>query len=286
MKNWFQFRVVKIYSWLLCSCLVLSGCKMPDAKITTVSEANQIAAKTLPLESRAFPTLFIVGDSTVHNTAPGLVGWGDVIGNRFDATKISVQNFAKPGRSTRTFISQGWWSEILASARAGDFVIIQMGHNDSSSVNDTNRSRGTLSGIGNASTNFINGLTHQSETVYTYGWYLRKYIAEARDRGMTPVLCTSVSRLPQPGKVLDTTRYAAWAREVATAENVPLVDLNRRALDRWSGKTREEIFKSFFAMSDSTHFNQAGAELNAACVVEGIQALTNCALKEFLLPVR
>ena len=163
-------------------------------------------------------------------------------------------------------------------------MIIQMGHNDSSAINETNRSRGTLPGIGNESTNLVNGLTHQPETVHTYGWYLNKYVTEARAKGMTPILCTSVSRLPQPGKELDTTRYAAWAREFAAEQHLPLVDLNQRALDRWSGKSVEEIRTTYFAGKDTTHFNQTGAELNASCVTDGIRALNDCSLKNFLRP--
>jgi lysophospholipase L1-like esterase len=270
--------------FLLPFVLLLAGCKTPDTNQTPIAEANQVAQKTKLARDTSLPILFLVGDSTVHNAAPGLVGWGDVISNYFDPVKISVKNFAKPGRSTRTFISQGWWKEILAVAHPGDFVIIQMGHNDSSPINDDSRSRGTLPGLGDESTNLVNSLTHRRETVRTYGWYLREYISEARAKGMTPLLCTSVSRLPTPGKELDTTRYAAWAREVATAEKVPLIDLNQCALERWAGKSVEEIRTNYFAGKDATHFNRTGAELNAACVVDGIRALENCPLKDFLSP--
>jgi rhamnogalacturonan acetylesterase len=271
-----------LFALLLPFTLLLSGNRIA-AQPSADTNAIQAAPQTTPTRTNNLPILFIVGDSTVHNTAPGLVGWGDVIGPSFDYAKIHVENHAKPGRSTRTFISQGWWKEILAAARPGDFVIIQMGHNDSSPLNDTNRSRGTIPGTGTESTNFVNGLTHQPETVYTYGGYLRQYISEARDKDMTPILCTPVSRLPQPGKELDTTRYTAWMRQVAVSENVPLIDLNQRVLERWGNKPPEEIFKTYFAQKDSTHFNKTGAELNAACVVEGIRSLTNCPLKNFLL---
>jgi lysophospholipase L1-like esterase len=263
--------------------ILLSGCKTADTKPTVVAEANQPTPRHAAARATTLPILFIVGDSTVHNESPGLVGWGDVIGTSFDSAKIRVENHAKPGRSTRTFISQGWWKEILATARPGDYVIIQMGHNDTSPINDTNRSRGTIPGIGEASTNFVNGLTHLPETVHTYGWYLRKYIAEARAKGMTPILCTPVSRLPQPGRELDTTRYANWMRQVAAAENVPLIDLNQRALESWGNKSPEEIKTTYFAGTDTTHFNRTGAELNASCVVDGIRALRSCPLKDFLV---
>jgi len=269
--------------------LLLAGCQTNPRTSGNPTEADaNIRATprlpTMPQSLRALPTLFLVGDSTVHNTSPGLVGWGDAIGGCFDPAKIKVDNRAHAGRSTRTFRTQGWWTQILADAQPGDFVIIQLGHNDSSPINDTNRSRGTIPGIGDESTNIVNGLTHQPETVRTYGWYLRQYLADARAKDLTPILCTPVSRLPTPGKELDTTLHAAWMREVAARENVPLIDLNRLALARWDGMTPGEIKTNYFVAKDNTHFNRAGAELNAACVVEGLRALTNCPLATFLLP--
>jgi rhamnogalacturonan acetylesterase len=262
--------------------LLLAGCRNPQADRAADSNINQHAAKHFWWHTAPTPTLYIVGDSTVHNTAPGITGWGDVISNYFDTAKISVINCAKPGRSTRTFISQGWWNQILTAAKPGDFVLIQMGHNDSSPINDTNRSRGTLPGIGDARTNILNGLTHTPETVRTYGAYLTEYISDARLHGLTPILCTPVPRLPQPGKESDTARYADWMRAIAATEFVPLVDLNRRALDRWAGKSPEELKATYFAAKDNTHFNRVGAELNAACVVDGLRALDDCPLKKFL----
>jgi len=269
--------------------LLLAGCQTSprSPRVSTEADANIRATPRLPAVSqppRPLPALFLVGDSTVHNTSSGLVGWGDVIGGYFDPAKIKVENRARAGRSTPTFQSQGWWAQVLADAQPGDFVIIQLGHNDNSPINDTNRSRGTIPGIGDESTNIVNGLTHQLETVHAYGWYLRQYIADARARGMTPILCTPVSRLPTPGKELDTTRHAAWVREVAVRQQVPLIDLNRLVLARWDGKTPGEIKTNYFVTKDNTHFNRAGAELNAACVVEGLRALTNCPLATFLLP--
>jgi rhamnogalacturonan acetylesterase len=249
-----------------------------------VPEANQGAPHAKPSRPDALPRLFLVGDSTVHNSAPGLLGWGDVLAPHFDAQKIIVENHAKPGRSTRTFITQGWWQRVLDTARPGDFVIIQMGHNDSSPINDTNRARGTLPGIGGESTNLINGLTLKRETVLTYGGYLRHYIAEARAKRITPILCTSVPRLPQPGKEQDTARYAAWARAVAAEQKVPVIDLQQCALDCWSGKSVEEVRTNYFAGKDTTHFNADGAALNAACVADGIRALKDCPLQGCLLP--
>src|SRR2546430_9614199 len=80
------------------------------------------------------PTLWLVGDSTVRNGSGaggnGQWGWGDRIAKYFDSTKINVINRARGGRSSRSYIAEGLWDAVLHDAKNGDFVIIQMGHND------------------------------------------------------------------------------------------------------------------------------------------------------------
>ena len=79
--------------------------------------------------------------------------------------------------------------------RAGDFVIIQFGHNDSGALNQEPpgstrplRARGTIPGIGDESEEIDNVITGKHETVYSFGWYLRKMIADTRAKGATPIL--------------------------------------------------------------------------------------------------
>ena len=90
------------------------------------------------------PTLFIVGDSTVKTGTKGQQGWGDPIGKLFDSSKIKVENHAIGGRSSRTFQTEDRWVKILAVAKPGDFVLIQMGHNDGGPLDDTSRARGSI----------------------------------------------------------------------------------------------------------------------------------------------
>jgi rhamnogalacturonan acetylesterase len=52
------------------------------------------------------------------------------------------------GRSSRTFIKEGAWESALAAIKPGDFVLIQMGHNDGGAVEAEQKSRGTLKGTG------------------------------------------------------------------------------------------------------------------------------------------
>jgi lysophospholipase L1-like esterase len=77
----------------------------------------------------AAPKILIAGDSTAadYSKSSVLQGWGTYLG---DYTAIKVVNKAKNGRSTRSFIAEGLWSQLLAMTSPGDFIVIEMGHND------------------------------------------------------------------------------------------------------------------------------------------------------------
>jgi lysophospholipase L1-like esterase len=231
------------------------------------------------------PTLFIVGDSTVHNNTRGQQGWGDPFIRLFDRDRVNVENHAIGGRSSRTFQSEGRWDAILKKAKPGDFVLVQMGHNDAGKVNDNFRARGSLPGIGDESQEIDNILTKKHETVHTYGWYLRKYVADAKAKGMTPIICSPVPHVPKnkvkPGDV-EGNRYSAWAQQVAEKENVQFIHLNKLIMAHYAGMTPEEIKAKYFTTADNTHSCPAGAELNAECVAEGLKGLKDCPLAGYL----
>jgi rhamnogalacturonan acetylesterase len=275
------------FAGLLSAMLLSAGCASADAPLGK-PEANQPApAASASQLDRTLPVLFLVGDSTVHNTGAGLQGWGDAIGRHFDSQKLRVENRARPGRSSRTFQTQGWWSNVLASAKSGDFVMIQMGHNDGGPLDDTNRARGTISGLGEETRTIYNPLMKREETVHTYGWYLRKYTRDAREKGMIPIICSPVPRLPKEPVVAgtaETNRYARLSREVALQENVPFIDLNLLVLERYAGLSPADTKSKYFTALDGTHTSPAGAEVNAECVVEGLRRLPDCPLGSFLKP--
>ena len=260
--------------------------------ISPVSSANldakrDIAAKSgfLVDTNRAFPMLFIVGDSTVHNPGRGERGWGDVIGKYFDTNKIRVENHALGGRSSRTFQTQGWWDKVLAAAKPGDFLLVQMGHNDGGPLDDTNRARGSIRSLGEETKDIFNPITKQPETVHTYGWYMRKYIADARAKGMTPILCTPVPHCPaNPVKDGDIEKsiYVNMATAVAASEKALFINLNQLAMAHYATNTPDGIKHQWFTAADNTHSSPAGAELNAGCVVAGIRALDTCPLRDYL----
>ena len=193
----------------------------------------------------AIPRLFVAGDSTASEYKPNpknQQGWGAVLQPLFDASKLRVVDVARGGRSSRTFITEGHWDRMLAEVRAGDFVIIQFGHNDSGALNQEPpgstrplRARGTIPGIGDESEEIDNVITGKHETVYSFGWYLRKMIADTRAKGATPILLTlTKTNSWKDGRIpCDADNYRLWTWQTATSEKVAFVDLTRIIADRF-----------------------------------------------------
>lgn len=233
------------------------------------------------------PTLFLIGDSTVKNGKGkgdgSLWGWGSYLSDFFNLNKINVENHALGGTSTRTFTSKGLWDSVLVKIKPGDYVIMQFGHNDGSPLDDTARARGTIKGVGTESKEIYNPITKKQEVVYTYGWYLRKFISDAKAKGATPIVCSPIPRNPVKNGVLTLAvdSYAGWAEQVAKAENVGFIDLNQIIKDKYQKLGAEKV-NAFFTTTDHTHTNEAGARVNAASVVEGLKALKTCGLNKFV----
>ncbi|MDR1012213.1 MAG: GDSL-type esterase/lipase family protein [Opitutaceae bacterium] len=227
----------------------------------------------LELDETATRTLFIAGDSTAANGNINAIGWGKMAGDYFDPAKIAVVNLARGGRSSRTFITEGHWDRLLEAASPGDIVLIQFGHNDGSEINHERRARGSLPGLGEETQEIDNKLTKQHETVHTFGWYMRKMVADARAKGMWPALLTlTVRNYWKDGRVeRGSGRYDEWIRQIAESEKVPLVDHTRLIADRYEQLGHEEV-NAFFP-NDHVHTSAAGARLNAALAVSGLKGL-------------
>ncbi|HVV04640.1 MAG TPA: rhamnogalacturonan acetylesterase [Puia sp.] len=232
------------------------------------------------------PVFYIIGDSTVKNGKGkgdgGLWGWGNYLDTYFDTSRISVRNHALGGRSSRTFITEGHWDVVLSTLKAGDYVIMQFGHNDGGPLDDTARARGTIKGTGEETKDIYNPIMKKYETVHTYGWYLRKYVADIKARGATAIICSPIPRNRWvDGKCVRASGdYGKWAREVAEATGAYFIDLNKLIADEYD-KLGPDRVKEFFP-GDHTHTNAAGAKLNAEAVVKGIRGLGKNELTQYL----
>ena len=228
------------------------------------------------------PVLFLIGNSTMRNGTKGdgsngQWGWGFFASKYFNANKISVENQALGGMSTRTFYTK-LWPMVRKALRKGDWVIISIGHNDNGPYDD-GRARAVIPGVGTDSLCVTIKETGEKETVYTYGGYLRKYISECREAGAHPILISLTPRDAYDEKTGKIVRkpQTEWAAYVAAQEGVPFVDLNEISgskLDSYS-KWKEQYH--FFG--DHIHTSAYGAEMNARSAAEGIAASSNPDLK-------
>lgn len=247
----------------------------------------QTSNATSKQENRRLPSLFLIGDSTVNNSGDGFQGWGNVIGDFFDNTKINVINRARGGRSSRTFYTEGLWDQVLTESKAGDYVLIQFGHNDGGPI-DREKARGSLKGTGDETQEVTTEATGKKETVHTYGWYLRKYIDDAKAKGVTPIVLSPVPRnIWQDSRVVRASEdYGKWAAESAKAGSTFFVDLNEIIAKRYEGDGQKKVDSEYFTTKDHTHTSPAGARVSAELVVKGLKGLKKNPLKRYILNVK
>jgi lysophospholipase L1-like esterase len=221
----------------------------------------------------ALPTLWIAGDSTAaRGRGATQQGWGVPFADYFDPAKINIANRARGGRSSRTFVNEGLWEQLLADVKKGDTVLLQFGHNDGGPIN-TRPARGSLPGLGDETQDIESITTNRPETVHTFGWYLRKMIADVKARGATPiVLSLTLRNVWNNGKIeRGSGRYSHWSYEIAKSAAVPFIDLMNTQGDVFDA-LGEPAVKALYPQ-DHTHFNAEGADLHAATVVALLKGL-------------
>ena len=249
---------------------------------TPDSIAKAMTARPIPGSSRRGnnPVLFLIGNSTMRtgtlgNGNNGQWGWGYYAHEYFDPSKITVENQALGGMSSRTFYNK-LWAPIRQAIRPGDWVIISIGHNDNGPY-DSGRARASIPGTGYDTLNVTIKETGEKETVYTYGGYMRKYINDVRAQGGYPILMSLTPRnaYDEKGKIVRKP-HTQWLMQVAAEEGVPFVDLNEisgKKLDAYGPwKTSYHFFL------DKIHTSRFGAMMNARSAAEGIMASHNPAL--------
>jgi len=211
-------------------------------------------------------TLYLIGDSTMSDKnvlAYPETGWGMPFRHYFDET-VSVENHARNGRSTRTFLEEGLWDPVFNNLKDGDYVFIQFGHNDEieTKVQYTNPS--------------------------DFQENLFKFIQDTRMKGAIPVLLTPVARrhFDDDNRLIDShEQYSALVREVAGIYKVPMIDMDAlsQKLIRELGPEASTFLFNHLApgqnphypagITDNTHFNELGARRIAELVLKGIEEL-------------
>ncbi|MET0396417.1 MAG: rhamnogalacturonan acetylesterase [Longimicrobiaceae bacterium] len=211
-------------------------------------------------------TLYLAGDSTLAHklvTRRPETGWGEALQQYFDVDQVRVENHARNGRSTRTFIEEGRWQALVDALKPGDYVFIQFGHNDGS-VDKADR------------------YTPPAD----FRRNLARFVDETRGKGAIPVLLTPVRRrkFDSAGVLVDTHgEYPALVRAVARQERVPLIDMHAKSAQALAARGVEGSRALFLQLKpgenanyprgieDNTHFSPQGAEVMAALAAEGIR---------------
>jgi lysophospholipase L1-like esterase len=276
----------------LLSSVTATAQSLPAAVNTDPARAQVVLPE--PADPK-LPSIILIGDSTVRNGRDdgqgkgpaGQWGWGNPIAAAFDPARVNVVNRAVGGLSSRTYLTSGHWERTLAFVKPGDYVLMQFGHNDAGPLNDDKRARGTIRGAGDESEEIDNKLTHKHEVVHSYGWYLRKFIADARAKGATPIVVSLIPRKAwdEQGKVRrNKGDYAGWAEQVARDQHTGFIDLNELAARRYDELGHDEVMKLFplTTPDEHVHTNWAGAELNAQIVVAGLKSLGDARLVSFM----
>lgn len=209
----------------------------------------------VPVALEAAPTLHLIGDSTMADK-PRLDhperGWGQLL-PEFVKPPAKVANHALNGRSTKSFIDEGRWKKVLDSMKKGDWLIIQFGHNDQKEGEPK--------------------LHAAADGAYREN--LRRFIREAREKSVTPIVATSVvrRRWNASGEFFSSLGdYPAAARAVAAEEKVPLLELHDLTFEMESAAGPDGSKRFHFA-GDDTHFSETGARSVAALAAAEIHRL-------------
>lgn len=172
--------------------------------------------------------VFVIGDSTAASYESDrypLTGWAQVLQMYF-AGNIIVDNRAQSGASSKSFYNT-YWSQVIDSVSAGDYVVIQFGHNDSKT---------TTSEEDNVTVPDPNRYTDpagSSHTEGSYKWYLTKFIEETRAKGAVPILTTSIERRKIEDNIFQytLTSYVNSMKELGVEKNVEVIDLNHSSYE-------------------------------------------------------
>lgn len=213
-------------------------------------------------------TIFLAGDSTMAEKLPERrpeTGWGEFLSKFFKEDEVRVENHARNGRSTRTFITEKRWQGIIKKLKEGDYVFIQFGHNDQPKEKIATRT---------SPEEFRNNLI--------------KFINEVQEKKAVPVLLTPVvrRRFAEKGNFFDThAEYPDIMRAVAAEKQVPLIDMHRKSeavIKQYGVEKSKKLFLQLKpnehanypkGVEDNTHFSPLGAEIMAGLAVEGVREL-------------
>lgn len=188
--------------------------------------------------------VYVAGDSTVcDQTDLDYAGWGQLL-PQFFVPPVGIANYADSGESSSSFLaSSAEWGAVKSAMTAGDFVLIQFGHNDKTTT----------------SADFQSNIT--------------KMVTDAKAKGVTPILVSPPARATFTGNTLSdqSSLHTADMQAVATAQKVEYIDLTAITTD-WYNRLGPNGWQAYHALgSDATHTNRAGANAIAGFVQDALR---------------
>ena len=255
------------------------------AELIAACDESDLKDYLLPLEKptqqftreEGKPALFFTGDSTMKNKdsdPDGMWGWGSVCETVFDTSKITLVNAGMSGRSARTFLDEGRWEKVYNALQPGDYVVIQFGHNDIGELNK-GKARGEYPGDSDENKVLRFDSDGRYEAVYSYGWYLRKFIDDAREKGATPILVSLTPRNEWPDGKMERRddSYGVWVRSVVEKTGVDFIDMHNITAGYYDTLGPDQT-KQYYKQ-DHTHTSRLGAERNAKSFAEGLKEINH-----------
>jgi lysophospholipase L1-like esterase len=220
-----------------------------DDRITLEFTNAHPAVSAIEIEKADVPTVYIAGDSTsTDQSREPFNSWGQML-PRFFRPQIAVANHGESGESLRGFIGERRLAKVMSIIKPGDWLLIQMGHNDQKEKGE---------GVG---------------AFTTYKESLKQFIAQTREKGATPVLVTPMNRMTfdAEGKVTNSLGdYPEAVRQAGAEEKVAVIDLNAMSKLFYEALGPKDAVKAF-ADGDSTHHSNYGSYELAKCIVQGIR---------------
>ena len=284
-------KILALIPWLLMGMDARAQMTEDEKSYQSMEDVNKVVDLTLDSLEKAStarpiagssrkgnnPVLFLVGNSTMRtgtlgNGSNGQWGWGFYAHEYFDESRITVENHALGGTSSRTFYNR-LWADVKKGIRPGDWVIIELGHNDNGPF-DEGRARASIKGISPTdSLNVTIKETGVKETVYSYGEYLRRFVRETRALGAHPILMSLTPRNAyegdSPRRVVRVNKtFGLWASQVAKELDCPFIDLNEISARKYDEMTEWKFNYHFYL--DHIHTSAFGAQLNARSAAEGL----------------
>lgn len=224
-----------------------------DDKLTLEFNGPAPRVRSIRIEPADVPTVFLLGDSTVTDQrSDPAASWGQML-PRFFRADIAIANHAESGETMKSFIAENRLAKVLSLVRRGDWMLIQFGHNDQKA----------------------NWPQTYAEAHTTFRAYLKSFIAEAKLRGVQPILVTSPERrtFSPEGKIRSTHGdYPMVVQQVAAEENIPCLDLRTASAVFYEALGPERAPLAFNdGGKDATHHNSYGAYVLAASIADAIK---------------